>query len=189
MALSLKEALARRDAPKAESSARSGIPVRPRLRMKAEIDKADIDRPVDVARLLVSHGVSLKRAHGFLQRIAAGDTVAAQMWSENSDALVADFSDLGIEAVELKIPEVSPKDIRTRLNLSQADFATAFGFELDTVQNWDQGRNRPDASARILLAIIARHPSIVESVLMERDDVGIEGPPSASPGIPAAPSH
>ncbi|MBO1020929.1 hypothetical protein IPV08_13215 [Methylobacterium sp. SD274] len=169
MALSLKEALARRGVPKAASSARFGTPIRLRLRMNAEID-----RPVDVARLLVSQGVSLKRAHAFLQRIAAGDTVAAQMWSEDSGALVARFSDLGIEAVELRIPDVSPKEIRTRMNLSQADFATAFGFELDTVQNWDQGRNRPDASARILLAIIARHPSIVEAVLAERDDTGVE---------------
>lgn len=167
MVLSLKEALARRDVPKAESSVRSGTPIRLRLRMNAEID-----RPVDVARLLVSQGMSLKRAHAFLQRIAAGDTVAAQLWSEDFDTLMARFSDLGIEAVELRIPEVSPRDIRTRLNLSQADFATAFGFELDTVQNWDQGRNRPDASACILLAIIARNPSIVEAVLAERDDAG-----------------
>ena len=111
MALSLKEALARRGVPKVASSARFGTPIRLRLRMNAEID-----RPVDVARLLVSQGVSLKRAHAFLQRIAAGDTVAAQMWSEDSGALVARFSDLGIEAVELRIPDVSPKEIRTRMN-------------------------------------------------------------------------
>ncbi len=160
MALSLKEALARRDVPGAEPSVRSGIPVRMRLRTMG-----DMNTPVDVARLLVAQGLSLKRAHGFLQRLAAGETVAVQMWSEDAGRLGDAFAELGIEAVELRIPDVSPKDIRSRMNLSQADFATTFGFELDTVQNWDQGRNRPDASARILLAIIARDPGIVEAVL------------------------
>jgi putative transcriptional regulator len=47
------------------------------------------------------------------------------------------------------------------LKLSQARFAREFGFTPATVRNWEQGRNQPDKSARILLAVIRRHPDIV----------------------------
>lgn len=160
--LSLKEALERRDASKVEPKLPSGSPIRLRLRM---VD--DIDRPVDVARLLLDHGLTLRRAHEFLQRIASRETVAVQVWSENPATLISAFAALGVEARELKVPEVSTREIRARLNLSQSDFALRFGFELDTVQNWEQGRNQPDAAAKVLLAIIDRDPAIVEAVLSE----------------------
>jgi DNA-binding transcriptional regulator YiaG len=128
----------------------------------------EIDRPVDVAHLLVEHGTSLRRAHAFLQRIARGEAVAVELRTDDPGAVASSFARLGIEALELRIPEVSTRDIRARLNLSQGDFAMKFGFELDTVQNWDQGRNQPDTATRVLLAIIDRDPAIVESVLTER---------------------
>lgn len=126
---------------------------------------ADIDRPVDLARLLIEHGISLRRAHACLQDLARGESIALQLTTEDSQVLVRRFADLGIEASELRIPEVSVRAVRSRLNLSQAEFALRFGFEIDTVQNWDQGRNQPDAAARLLLAIIDRDPAFVEAVL------------------------
>jgi putative transcriptional regulator len=53
------------------------------------------------------------------------------------------------------------RSIRRSLKLSQARFAREFGFTPATVRNWEQGRNRPDNAARILLAVIRRHPDIV----------------------------
>lgn len=53
--------------------------------------------------------------------------------------------------------------IRRGLKLSQAVFAREFGFTPATVRNWEQGRNQPDKSARILLAVIRRHPDIVRA--------------------------
>jgi putative transcriptional regulator len=52
------------------------------------------------------------------------------------------------------------RSIRRSLNLSQARFAQEFGFTPATVRNWEQGRNQPDKAARILLAVIRRHPEI-----------------------------
>ena len=40
-----------------------------------------------------------------------------------------------------------------------------FGFPPVTLRNWKQGRARPDASTRVLLAVIAKHPEAVENVL------------------------
>jgi len=33
------------------------------------------------------------------------------------------------------------------------------------LQNWEQGRTRPDGPARVLLAVIARHPEAAEDAL------------------------
>jgi putative transcriptional regulator len=51
--------------------------------------------------------------------------------------------------------------LRRRLKLSQAEFATRFGFSVATVRNWEQGRVLADGPARILLAVIANEPQAV----------------------------
>lgn len=63
------------------------------------------------------------------------------------------------------VPEVDVRAVRTKMGLSQAQFAAKFGFPPATLRNWEQGRARPDAPARVLLAVIARHPEAVEDVL------------------------
>ena len=65
----------------------------------------------------------------------------------------------------VQVPDVDVRDVRQRMGLSQAQFATKFGFPPATLRNWEQGRARPDASTRVLLAVIAKHPSAVEDVL------------------------
>jgi putative transcriptional regulator len=65
----------------------------------------------------------------------------------------------------VQVPNVDVRDVRQRMGLSQAQFATKFGFPPATLRNWEQGRARPDASTRVLLAVIAKHPSAVEDVL------------------------
>ena len=93
--------------------------------------------------------------------------MAVRLWSETPDALVAQLRAFGVDARLLSVPDVDTKAIRSRLNLSQADFAVRFGFELDTVQNWDQGRHVPDPATRVLLAVIDRDPGLVDAVLAE----------------------
>ncbi len=64
------------------------------------------------------------------------------------------------------VPEqVDVRAIRRRLGLSQARFAARFGFTLDAVQNWEQGRRRPEGAARILLRVIEHEPQAVERAL------------------------
>jgi len=63
--------------------------------------------------------------------------------------------------------EVNVLAIRTRLGLSQGEFATRFGFKLDALQNWEQGRRRPDAAARAFLRVIDREPEAVLRALAE----------------------
>src|SRR5713226_5836423 len=65
----------------------------------------------------------------------------------------------------VQVPDVDVRDVRQRMGLSQAQFATKFGFPPATLRNWEQGRARPDAPTRVLLAVIAKHPEAVEDVL------------------------
>jgi len=66
------------------------------------------------------------------------------------------------------VPEqVDVAAIRKRLGLSQGEFAAQFGFKLDAVQNWEQGRRRPDGAARAFLRVIEREPDAVQRALAE----------------------
>ena len=60
------------------------------------------------------------------------------------------------------VPEkIDVRKIRIRLGLSQEAFAEAYGFALSAVRDWEQGRRRPERSARILLKIVEREPDAV----------------------------
>jgi len=65
----------------------------------------------------------------------------------------------------VEVPDVDVRDVRQKMGLSQAQFATKFGFPPATLRNWEQGRAHPDAPTRVLLAVIAKHPEAVEDVL------------------------
>jgi putative transcriptional regulator len=67
----------------------------------------------------------------------------------------------------VKVPEIDVREVRQKMGLSQAQFATKFGLPPATLRNWEQGRARPDAPTRVLLAVIAKHPEAVEEVLRE----------------------
>jgi putative transcriptional regulator len=63
------------------------------------------------------------------------------------------------------VPRVDVRQIRQKMGLSQAQFATKFGLPPATLRNWEQGRAHPDAPTRVLLVVIAKHPEAVEDVL------------------------
>ena len=63
------------------------------------------------------------------------------------------------------VPDVDVREVRAQMGLSQAQFAMRFGLPPGTLRNWEQGRSRPDAPTRVLLAVIAKHPEAVEDVL------------------------
>jgi putative transcriptional regulator len=70
-----------------------------------------------------------------------------------------------VRITTVRVPEVNVRQVRRRLNLSQSEFAARFGFAPASVRNWEQGRTHPDGPARILLAVIAKHPEAVQDAL------------------------
>lgn len=72
-------------------------------------------------------------------------------------------------AARLHVPnEVDVRRIRDALGLSQSAFAARFGFSTAAVRDWEQRRRRPEASARVLLTVIANEPEAVERALSTR---------------------
>jgi putative transcriptional regulator len=62
-----------------------------------------------------------------------------------------------------RVPTV--RALRTRLNLTQEEFAARFHLPLGTVRDWEQGAHRPDKAAQVLLTVIARDPDAVVRAL------------------------
>ncbi len=60
---------------------------------------------------------------------------------------------------------VDIKAIRRRLGQSLAEFAHMIGVSIGTLQNWEQGRRRPEGLARALLKVAAANPKTVAAAL------------------------
>ena len=94
------------------------------------------------------------------------------MRKHDFDALVTSIRQAGkIRRGELKPSRVTRftaadvKAIRQRLGKSQSEFAAMFGVSVSTLQNWEQGRRRPEGPARALLKIAAENPKAVTAAL------------------------
>ncbi len=58
----------------------------------------------------------------------------------------------------------SGKDVvllRRFVGMTQEEFARAAGISVDTLQNWEQGRRRPQGTAVALIRIVARDPRVL----------------------------
>ena len=62
----------------------------------------------------------------------------------------------------IAVPEhIDVKAIRRKLDMTADVFSKTFGFPPDNVRSWECGRREPSKSARILLTLIARNPTLV----------------------------
>ncbi len=73
---------------------------------------------------------------------------------------------LRTHAVEFKpAPEVTARElvrVRKRLKLSRALFAGYLRTNIRTLENWEQGRAKPNAQAALLINLVKRFPDTVE---------------------------
>jgi DNA-binding transcriptional regulator YiaG len=162
--LSFKEALARRgDAPE-EGRASSDFPAVQRSRFL--LIAAKIEQPVELAKTLRDFGMSLRKAHDALNRLAENEIIAVQLDVSDIGAAIGKLNAVGVVAAPLVLPNPDIKKIREKLRVSQAEFAQRFFLELDTLQNWEQGRHQPDAPTRLLLKIIEMRPEVVDAALI-----------------------
>jgi putative transcriptional regulator len=71
-----------------------------------------------------------------------------------------------VPGLKLHVPrKIDVSAIRRRTGLSQAAFSARIGVSTGTLRNWEQGRRTPEGPARVLLALVARNPRIVEDML------------------------
>ena len=65
----------------------------------------------------------------------------------------------------IEVPQVDVAAIRAQTGLSQGAFAKSIGVAKGTLLNWEHGRRHPTGPAQVLLAMIARQPSLVREIL------------------------
>jgi len=59
----------------------------------------------------------------------------------------------------VKQPEAA--EVRSRMGLSQQDFAHLLGVSARTLQDWEQGRREPTGAAKTLLRVAVSHPEVL----------------------------
>lgn len=77
---------------------------------------------------------------------------------------------LRTHAVEFKpAPGVTPKElvrVRERLKLSRALFAVYLRTNVRTLENWEQGRAKPNAQAALLINLVKQYPDTVQRLAL-----------------------
>ena len=102
---------------------------------------------------------SKQKGSAFGRRLVAGFT----------EALAHARGEIDLPSYTVTVPDrVDVAELRHRLGLSQSAFARAFGLDVTAIHAWEQGRRRPDRTARILLAVIAKEPAAVRRALSGR---------------------
>jgi putative transcriptional regulator len=70
------------------------------------------------------------------------------------------------DAYRIHVPAlVDVRAIRTRLGMTQQEFAGRFGFSVNTLRHWEQGKRRPEGPTRAYLLVIDRAPRAVQKAL------------------------
>jgi putative transcriptional regulator len=67
-----------------------------------------------------------------------------------------------------RIHSITPagvRAIRSKLGKSQSEFALMIGVSVATLQNWEQGRRKPEGPAQALLKIAEKNPRAVAEAL------------------------
>ena len=62
-------------------------------------------------------------------------------------------------------PKITPKElirVRESLNLSRALFAVYLRTNVRTLENWEQGRAKPNAQAALLINLVKQYPDTVQ---------------------------
>jgi putative transcriptional regulator len=73
----------------------------------------------------------------------------------------ADVSRYGVHIPE----DIDVKAIRAKLEMTQEEFAGRFGFSINTLRHWEQGRRVPEGPTRAYLLVIDRNPKAVQKAL------------------------
>ncbi len=65
------------------------------------------------------------------------------------------------KAVIHEFSSVDVKNIRSKMGMSQTEFASAFGISVSTLRHWERGDRVPHGPALVLLNVVEREPQTV----------------------------
>ncbi|MDE2183350.1 MAG: helix-turn-helix domain-containing protein [Alphaproteobacteria bacterium] len=61
--------------------------------------------------------------------------------------------------------QIDVRAIRAKLKMTQQEFAAQFGFSVNTLRHWEQGKRVPEGPTRAYLLVIDRAPKTVQRAL------------------------
>ncbi len=142
----------------------SGDPVTLVLRLVGPLDK-----PISVAKRLRAAGLTLRAAHAVINRLAETRLAVCRIAEgANIPMLAADLVAMNVHTYRRRQPDPGLiVEVRARHGMSQREFAEVLGIDIDTLQNWEQGRNKPDAAALNLVMAFDKAPELIEQTAFE----------------------
>ena len=63
-----------------------------------------------------------------------------------------------------KVKLLPAAQARSRMGVSQQEFARLLGVSARTLQDWEQGRREPTGAARTLLKVAVKHPEVLRKL-------------------------
>lgn len=71
-----------------------------------------------------------------------------------------------VRKYRVHVPQrIDVRTIRTRLGMTQQEFAGRFGFSVNTLRHWEHGKRQPEGPTRAYLLVIDRAPNAVQKAL------------------------
>jgi putative transcriptional regulator len=105
---------------------------------------------------------SLKKTSNQTKKISLGETILDGL----KEYAAYKRGEIKLRARQILIlDDVDVKAVREQSGLSQSQFASHYGFNPRTLQEWEQGRSQPDNALRAYLTVIARNPAAVQNAL------------------------
>jgi putative transcriptional regulator len=72
--------------------------------------------------------------------------------------------DLPVRTVRV-VPDVDVRAIREEQGLTREQFAERYGLQVRAIQEWEQGRRKPESAVRAYMLVIQRQPAAVQRAL------------------------
>ena len=77
------------------------------------------------------------------------------------DEAIAHAKGKSSKAIVHEFAPVDVQNLRSSLDMSQSEFASAFGISVSTLRHWERGDRTPHGPALVLLNVVAKEPEAV----------------------------
>ena len=129
---------------------------------------------IGVFRRLLDEGVPARAAKDVIDSLAKVGSVVCPVPSDTDFVTLArNLHALDVELSRRRVVDDAATfiaEVRARHHLSQRDFAARLGLDPRTLQNWEQGRNRPDDAVLALVRLFDEDPRRVARAVFESTD-------------------
>jgi len=101
-----------------------------------------------------------------VKRAAMSKAVANSIRRGLEQALAYSRSEADRSKYRVHVPRrIDVRAIRARLGMTQEEFAARFGFSVNTLRHWEQGKRQPEGPTRAYLIVIDHAPKTVQKAL------------------------